>query len=329
MRRPCFHGVRDSVRATMRCALIVALTLFSFSALAQDDDLPALPSAKPKPKPNKPKPKPKPKQAQPAAAADDDLPALPAQKGDLVVRLATPMKGAKLTIDDKEIGPLPQGAQSLTAGDHTVTVRRLGFAPFSKKVAVAPNKGNEVVVTLEPSAAVLTVSSDVAGAQVFINNRLAGTAPLIELEVPPGNVDISVRKDGYHDGSQTLNAKAGRDYPIEVKLGAPITSTVVATKDDTPVQREITPVPTQNEPPITGTESQLDDTPVYQKWWFWTGVVVVVAAVAVGSGIAASSGSGGGGGPPLREYGCHTRQPQMMCDGWVNMPSAIVPMPLH
>lgn len=324
MRRPRFHCLRDSVRATMRCALIVALSLFALPALAQDDDLPALPAAKPKPKPNKPKPRPKPKHAQPVA--DDDLPALPAQKGDLVVRLASPMKGAKLTIDDKEIGPLPQGAQSLTAGEHTVTVRRLGFAPFSKKVTVAPNKGNEVVVTLEPSAAVLTVSSDVAGAQVFINNRLAGTAPLIELEVPPGNVDIAVKKDGYHDGSQTLNARAGRDYPIEVKLGAPITSTVVATRDDTPVARDLSPIPSQNEPPITGTETQLDDAPVYQKWWFWTAVVVVVGAVAVGTAVGVSQGSGGGG-ISRNEFTCHTR-PQM-CDGWVNMPNAIVPIPLH
>lgn len=324
MREPCNRFPRDSVRRTMRCALIVALSLFALPAFAQDDDdLPALPNAKPKPKPAKPKPKPK---AKPAPVADDDLPALPAQKGELVVKLASPMKGAKLTIDDKELGALPQPSQTLTAGEHTVTVRRLGFAPFSRKVTVAANKGNEVVVTLEPSAAVLTVSSDVAGAQVFINNRLAGTAPLIDLEVPPGNVDIAVKKEGYHDGAQTLNAKAGRDYPIEVKLGAPITSTVVATKDDTPVQRDITPVTRPSDAPITGTEDRVDDSPVYQKWWFWAAAVVVVGGVVAASAIGANAASNSVY-PRQSDFGCN--KSGRMCDGYVNRPSAIVSIPIH
>ena len=82
MREPCIHRPRASVRP-MRRALFLVLTLVAVPALAQeDDDLPALPSAKPKPKPARPKPKPKPKAA---PVADDDLPALPQQKGDLVV----------------------------------------------------------------------------------------------------------------------------------------------------------------------------------------------------------------------------------------------------
>lgn len=305
----------------MRCALIVALSVLAFPAWAQDDDLPALPSAKPKPKQNKPKPKPKPK---PAPVADDELPALPPQKGELIVKLATPMKGAKLTIDDKEIGTLPQPSQTVTAGEHTVTVRRLGYAPFSKKVTVAANKANEVAVSLEASAAVLTVSSDVAGAQVFINGRLAGTAPLIELEVPPGNVDIAVKRDGYHDGTQTLNAKAGRDYPIEVKLGAPISETVVATKDDTPVARDLSPSPgTDVGTPITGTETTIDNSPVYQKWWFWAAAVAVVGGIVTASVLGANAASGPA---PLRkvDFNCNMG---MGCDGWINEPAAIVPIP--
>src|SRR3954471_2486905 len=71
-------------------ALFLCAALFSTAALAQDDDLPALPTAKPKPKAPAPRPKarppaPKPK---PPVAADDDLPALPSAQGDLVVKLS-------------------------------------------------------------------------------------------------------------------------------------------------------------------------------------------------------------------------------------------------
>lgn len=310
----------------MRRALVLAISLSlaaAAPAFAQDDDLPSLPSPnKPKPKP-KARPKAQPKK-QPAASTDDDLPSLPAQRGDLIVKLATPVKGAKLTIDDRDLGTLPVGPQSLTAGEHTVTVRRLGYAPFSKKVTVSASKASEVSVSLEASQAVLTVSADVAGAQVFINGRLAGTAPLIELEVPPGNLEIQVKKDGFYDGSQTLSAKAGRDYPIEVKLGAPIASSVVATKSDAPVRRDIVPEPT--EAPIVGAETQVDSAPVYQKWWFWTAVVVVVAGVAVTS-IVVANNSGGPAPLTKRDFPCTANMG--MCSGWINEPAAVVPIPLH
>lgn len=328
MREHSFHTLRASFPA-MRRALLLALALVAVPALAQDDDdLPALPSAKPKAgKPKAPKAKAQPKKPTPAPVADDELPALPPQKGDLIVKLTTPMKGAKLTIDDKEIGLLPQPPQTLTAGDHTVTVRRLGYALFSKKVTVAGNKANELPVSLEAVSAVLTVSSDVAGAQVFVNGRLAGTAPLIELEVPAGSIEIAVKKEGYHDGSQVLSAKPGKDYPIEVKLGAPITSTVVATNIDTPVNRDLQPSSTVGiGEPITTTETSVDNSPVYQKWWFWTAAVVVVGAVVVGSVVGANAAAGPA---PIRQGDFHCYQNSMMCDGWVNQPSAIVPLGAH
>ncbi|MBK7863884.1 MAG: PEGA domain-containing protein [Archangiaceae bacterium] len=300
--------------------------MVSVPALAQDDDeLPALPAAKPKPKPNRPKPKPAAKK-QAAPISDDDLPALPAQKGDLVVKLATPMKGARLTIDDREIGLLPQPMQSLTAGEHTLTVRRLGYALFSKKVVVAANKTSEVAVSLEAVSAVLTVSSDVAGAQVFVNGRLAGTAPLIELEVPPGSLEVAVKKDGYHDGSQVLTARPGKDYPIEVKLGAPITSTVVATNSDAPLNTELTPSTTAAGEPITGAEATYDPNPFYKTWWFWTATVVVVTAIVVGSVLLANGPLSSTSQLRRSDFKCYAT---MACDGWVNMPTAIVPLGMH
>ncbi|MBL8957685.1 MAG: PEGA domain-containing protein [Myxococcaceae bacterium] len=298
----------------MRRALFLVIALAAGPVLAQEDDLPALPTA-PKQKP-KPRPKARPK-TKPAPVADDDLPALPTQKGDLLVKLAPAVKGAKLTIDDREIGTLPQGPQTLTAGEHTVTVRRLGYAPFTKKVTVAANKTSDVNVSLEASAAVLTVSCDVAGAQVFVNGRLAGTAPLIELEVPPGSTEIAVRKDGYYDGSQTLNAKAGRDYPIEVKLGAPIAATVVATnKSDAPVRNDLTPSSSAGGDPVTATET-IEDAPVYKKWWFWTAAAVVIAA-GVGIGVGVGANSGPAPGVRRSNFDCHPN-----CDGWINQPAAI------
>src|SRR5262249_39660490 len=142
----------------MSRALFVSILLMSAAAYAQDDDLPALPTGKPKVKaPPRAKPKVHPK----APVGDDDLPALPAAKGELIVKLLNPVKGAKLFVDDKEVGTLPLSPQAVTAGEHSVSVRRAGYATFTKKLSVVGNKANDVVINLEATSAVLTVSSDV------------------------------------------------------------------------------------------------------------------------------------------------------------------------
>jgi hypothetical protein len=308
-------------------ALFLCAALLSSAAIAQeDDDLPALPTGKPKAKTPKGKAKPKTPKATPApVGSEDDLPPLPPVKGELLVKLPSGVKGAKLFIDDKEVGVLPQPAQALNNGEHTVSVRRAGFAPFSKKVKVDGNKTSEVIVSLEATSAVLAVSTDVIGAQVFVNGRFSGTAPLEELEVPPGKIELSVKKDGYHDGAQTVMVRAGHDYPIDVKLGAPISAAVAA--NDVPPAVDLAPhsVASDVAGPTTVTESSGTGA-FYTAWWFWAGVGVVV----VGAVLGAYFGNKAYQNAPATiihhtqaDYACNP-----MCAGWLNKPAAIVPYPM-
>jgi hypothetical protein len=303
-------------------ALVLCVALASGVALAQeDDDLPALQTGKPKPKPPtaRPRPRPvapKPKPA-PAASNDDDLPPLAQAKGELILKLGANAKGAKLTIDDREIGALPQPGQVLVAGEHAISVHRLGYTWFNKRVTIVANKANEVSVVLEASSAVVSVNSDVAGSQVYVNGRMAGSAPLVDLEVPPGNIEISVKKDGYRDGTQQVLVKAGREYPIEVKLGAPIATAIVT--NDAPVVNDLAP--------HSGADLGISDTPevtrsapVYQRWWFWTAVVVVAAGIAIAAVLSIDLSQ-----PKTISITQKTVCP-MGCDQWINEPSAIVPL---
>jgi hypothetical protein len=305
-------------------ALVLCVALASGVALAQDDDdLPALQTGKPKPKPTPPRPRPrpvapKPKPAPaPAASNDDDLPPLAQAKGELVIKLGANAKGAKLTIDDRDIGMLPQPGQVLVAGEHAISVHRLGYTWFNKRVTIVGNKTNEISVVLEASSAVVSVNSDVAGSQVFVNGRMAGSAPLVDLEVPPGNVEISVKKDGYRDGTQQVLVKAGREYPIEVKLGAPIATAIVTS--DAPLVNDLAPHGA-TDVGLSETPGVTSSAPVYQRWWFWTAIVLVAAGVAVATIL-----------------GLDLSQPKTIaitqgavcptgCDQWINKPSAIVPL---
>jgi PEGA domain len=266
-------------RAHLAAALLCTC-LVGQAAWAQEDDLAPLPTAKPVPKP-KPKPKPKP----PAVVRpkppplDDDLAPL---GGTLVVKLTREVKGARLFIDDKEIGLLPQVGQPASLGEHQVSVRRPGYATLNRKVTVGLGKTVEVSLVLEAKLGVLSVASDVPGALVQVNGRAVGNTPLVDFEVPPGVTEVVVRRDGYLEEKQSVVLVAGKDAALNFRM---VAATALATSD-APVRTELLPV--AGELPLEATQTA--STPVYQRWYFWVGAAAVVSAIAVGvfAGVNAS-----------------------------------------
>jgi hypothetical protein len=261
--------------------VLLALGLSTAAAAQDDDDLvplgPAIPKGKPKPKPAaKPKPKPAPVKPKPPVAADDDLtPIAPmAARGELNVKVAGNISGAVLSVDGKELGTLPMGAQSVNAGERTVSVKRPGFAAFVKKVMVPGGKTVDVDAKLTAVAAVLSVQTDITGAQVLLNGRPIGVAPLNDVEIPPGPAELAVVKEGFREESQKINFVAGKDYPVVVKFN----SNAVAS--DRPVDSHLAPTDVGSASPVSGVAMSTAE-PITSKWYFWAGIAAGVAAIAV------------------------------------------------
>lgn len=270
---------------SVRAPVLLLAALFSVTAFAQDDDdlAPLAPLPKTKPAKSKAKPKPKPK---PAPRVEEDLaPIAPVAKtGEVTVKVAGGISRATLSIDGKEVGTLPLAPQTLSTGEHTITVKRAGYAQFVKKVTVPGGKQIEVEAKLAAVSAIISVKSDVGDAQVLINGRLIGAAPVVDYEFPPGPVTISVIKEGFKEDKQKLTLVAGKDYPIEVKFKAAELAAA-----DRPVQATLTPeVAPMAAPPIEVKKGPAE-TPIYQRWYFWAGVGAVVVAAAAGTAIAVTS----------------------------------------
>jgi len=273
--------------------LVIALggALLAGPAFAQDDDelmqLSPKKKAEPKAKP-RPKAKPKAPPRQPVTSNDDELTPLTPSKGELVLKAPAAPRRAKVSIDDREVGTLPIANQSLSPGEHMIAVRAPGYTTWTRKVNIVANKPTEVTVALEAHAALVSVSSDASGAQVAINGKPVGTAPIEELEVPPGATTITVRKEGYKDATQTLKLVAGKEYPLSVKLGPPVAVAppIVAADTDRPENPNLVPPPSEDVG--IGTTIQ-ESPPVYTRWYFWAGAVAVVAAVAVGTAVGVSN----------------------------------------
>ena len=72
-----------------------------------------------------------------------------------------------------------------------------------------------------------------------------------------------------------MPVKAGRDYPVEIKLGAPVSPLIA--NNDAPYANDLTP---NLNPDPSLTHSYESSSPVYKKPWFWVVIAVGVAAIA-------------------------------------------------
>jgi len=272
---------------------------------AEDElDVP-LPSSKPatakKPEPvgdelDVPLPSSKPAMAKkPVPSLDEDL--IPTVgKSELVVKLAGGIKGARLFVDNKDVGALPlSNPLQVDSGEHTLVVRRPGFAEFSRRVTAQQGKPTEVAVTLEAVSGVVTVVADVAGATVSINGQERGSVPVNGLVLKPGSYEIVVSKEGYQPDTKNLSVRPGKDYTVTTSLRPAETQPTLVASTDVPKNPVLTPTqPAVSDTPripLTQDEPELSPSPPwFKRWYVWAGVGVVAAAAA-GAVVATQGGS--------------------------------------
>lgn len=85
-------------------------------------------------------------------------------------------------------------------------------------VRPAPAAVSEPVPLVAPTTATLRITSDVPGAQVFIDRKFVGNAPVTAEDVAPGSRQINVSAPGYEGVAETLDVTPGpRDVLISLK----------------------------------------------------------------------------------------------------------------
>lgn len=313
---------------TLRPLAVVLAVLVPLSAFAQlDDDLLAPltdePTKKKKKKaPPKKAPPPPKKEEKKAPPPEDDLllESLVSNKTELLVKLPSGFKGAQLFVDGKDMGQVTGGAVEVAPGEHTVLLKRVGYADFTKKVTVTAKQVTEVAASMEPVAGVLAATVDPADAEIFVDGQKVGVGQVKDLALIPGNRVVTFKKAGMQEEKRELSVKPGKDYPLAVtmKPAAAATTTIVAQNVDRPEQTNITnPNVTTTETAVPMEEPGVEaegDTPMYKRWYVWAGIGAVVAGAAAGAIAVSQNGNATNGGV----------QPNTVCggdcDGTINWP---------
>ncbi len=155
------------------------------------------------------------------------------------------VKGATVIVNDRIVGQTPfEKPIQVKAGPNKIDVVAENHAGYKRMLNIQGGSTATLDITLllKSRAALLVVKSNVAGSEVFIDGKSAGTPPL-EVQVEVGSHRLRIEKRG---------------------LKRVETTTVVAVGD----RKEVTLNP-------------LDDRPIYERWYFWAGVGVVAAATVV------------------------------------------------
>ncbi len=142
-----------------------------------------------------------------------------AQKGILVVE-TDPVDGAAVYIDGERYGQTPMTLYgALSTGRHTLRIDHPQYQTVTEKIITVPGKKVAVKKTLIPAFATISVTTEPVDADVYLDGRPVGTAPLTYARIPVGSeVTVSFRHPETERMSIPLTLKKNEKRPMNIVL---------------------------------------------------------------------------------------------------------------
>ena len=141
------------------------------------------------------------------------------ETGTLTV-VATPVE-AKIYVDDAYAGTGSVNVQVSVGAEHRCRVECQDYIKVEKTVSFAKNEEKTLTVELVPNFGYITVKSEPSGAEVYIDNKKAGTTPYLAMRISRGKHRVEVRKRGYEPYAEVVTINIDETTLIEdVKLEA-------------------------------------------------------------------------------------------------------------
>jgi len=179
---------------------------------------------------------------------------------EATITVSSLTRGAKVYLNDQEVGEVPLKAPLKVKGGETYAIRvqKRGYAPYVDTVMAGGGKNSEVEADLVPTMGVLRIDCNVLRARVTLAGKPIGLTPF-DGDVPPGKHELRIGAPGYVQDTRELQIDAGQEQALTIALAA-------------------VPAPVVSE-----------DKSIFSRWWFWTAVGAVVVG-GVTAGVVATQG---------------------------------------
>jgi serine/threonine protein kinase len=124
-------------------------------------------------------------------------------------------EGAEVRVDGRSDPSwiTPFNLPGLAPGQHSVTVSRAGYAPESRTIEVASGSKSFLVIQLAQLTAAAAITSQPAGAQIFLDGKDTGRVTPAQIPVDkPGPHTFVIKKQGFLDETSTASLPAGQIF---------------------------------------------------------------------------------------------------------------------
>ena len=134
---------------------------------------------------------------------------------------SVPENGAGVSLNGIGTGKVtPCTIEMVPTGDHSISINRDMYETTSQRVTLAAGETKEVTVTMNPTFAQVTVTSEPA-ADIYINGQLKANSTW-QGRLNPGIYTFEAKSDKYLTATEKQTVKVGQ--PVEIKLSpTPIT----------------------------------------------------------------------------------------------------------
>ncbi len=147
-------------------------------------------------------------------------PAAPAIVAGQLSVSSTPA-GAQVQIDGKNDSSwiTPLNLNGLNPGQHTLIISKPGYQAETRNIEVASGSKSIISLQLPQMTAAVSVTSDPAGAAIWMDGRDTGRVTPAQISVDkPGNHSFVFKKQGYLDESATTNLQVGQTFRLSPTL---------------------------------------------------------------------------------------------------------------
>lgn len=132
--------------------------------------------------------------------------------------------GAIIYVDGKQRGTVPMKVK-VPPGRHQIRVEKAGYTTHTQWVTLQEKQVWTVQAILksrEKPKGTLLVAADVGGAEVLVDGKSVGTAPVVARNLPAGPHTVEVRKAGAPPWKQVVVVESGKIKKVTAAIGASV-----------------------------------------------------------------------------------------------------------
>ncbi len=143
-------------------------------------------------------------------------PVLKKKTGKIVIN--SKPDGADIKINGVPTGKTPLVISEIEYGKYTIKISKRDYETKTEYISLYSENTKTINTRLLPGKAKLTIKGSPAGADILINNELAGNMPLTKNEMDAGEYSIRITASGYENQKAKIKLLPNKTSDIKIDL---------------------------------------------------------------------------------------------------------------